>query len=349
MPAVTRIAFVSYDDDPPLGGQGIVLRGMRAALTARGHDVTTVAGRGANAITFPRVTGRAPLDLSLHLNRHPDVIRGRGADVVHAHGGPGGVLLLGDVGAPLVYTAHHTYAQAHARGSLRRLMAPLEARSYRRAARVLAVSASTARAVRALGVPPARVEVLTPGVDPPPPGGPAREPGRLLFAGRWEREKGVLDAVAVMRRVLELRAGVSAALVGTGHLEAAVRGAAAGSAIEVLGRVSEERLHAEYARAAVVLMPSLYEGLGLVAMEAHAAGAVVLGYDVDGLRDAVADPGLLVPPEDVTALTALTLTIIDTGTDAGAEPRAQAWIRQHSWDAVAVRLETVYRAILAGR
>ena len=45
-----------------------------------------------------------------------------------------------------------------------------------------------------------------------------------------------------------------------------------------------------------------YEGLGLVALEAQAAGAVVVGCDVDGLRDAVAEPSVLVAPGDAAAL-----------------------------------------------
>jgi glycosyltransferase involved in cell wall biosynthesis len=344
---VTRVTFVSYDDEPPLGGQGIVLRGMRKALVARGHAVTTVSGRGNNAIAFPRVTGRAPLDFSLHLNRHPGLVAAWEGDVVHAHGGPGGVLLLRDVGAPLVYTAHHTYAQAHGHGSLRRLMSPLEVRSYRRAAMVLAVSPSTADAVRRLGVPASRVEVVRPGVDVPPAVSTPREPGRMLFAGRWETEKGVLDAVTVMGTVLRDRPHLSAVVVGSGRLDDAVRRAVRGTAIELRGRVSDSDLRAELARAGVVLMPSRYEGLGLVALEAQAAGALVVGYDVDGLRDAVADPLLLVPPGDVSALVALTLSVVD-------QPERRAEVADRvlravraapSWDAVARRLEEVYAQV----
>src|SRR5207244_2342012 len=100
---------------------------------------------------------------------------------------------------PLVYTAHHTYRQAYSRRRVRRLLGGLEARSYRRAAMVLAVSPSTAAAVLALGVAPACVEVLAPGIELPVVDGAIREPGRVLFVGRLEPEKGVLDAVAVMQ------------------------------------------------------------------------------------------------------------------------------------------------------
>jgi glycosyltransferase involved in cell wall biosynthesis len=348
---MTSVTFVSYDDEPPLGGQGVELRGMRAALTARGHAVRTVAGRGDHAVRYPRVTGRAPLDFSLHLNRHPSLVGAGRADVVHALGGPGGVLLLRAIDAPLVYTANHTYRMAHGRGSMRRLLSPLEGRAYRGASMVLAISPSTATAVRRLGVPGARIEVLAPGVDVPENSPPARSGFRMMFAGRWEPEKGVLDAVAVMREVIARRPGASAVVVGGGSLATRVRSAGAGvPGLNVAGRVDDDRLAAEYAQASVVLVPSTYEGLGLVALEAQAHAAVVVGYDVDGLRDAVADRGLLVAPDDVAAVVRLCLELADDLSRRDELGRSgHEWVRStHSWERVGERLEAVYGSVRAG-
>ena len=50
LPAMTRVTIASYDDDPPLGGQGVVVHGMRAALERRGVQVHTISGRGEHAI-----------------------------------------------------------------------------------------------------------------------------------------------------------------------------------------------------------------------------------------------------------------------------------------------------------
>lgn len=346
---MTRVTLVSYDGDPPLGGQGGQVRGIRAALLERGHPVTTIAGHGDDALAFARITGRAPLDFSIHLNRNPGVIRATRPDVVHVSGGPGGVLLLRGPGAPLVYTANHTYAMAHRRGSLARVLSLAEARAYRRAAMVLAISESTARAVRALGVPAPRVEVVAPGVDLPAESSEARERDRLLFVGRWEPEKGVLDAVSVMRAVIDQRPRATGVIVGEGSLGADVRRAARATGIEVAGRVDDGRLWAEYSRATIVLMPSRYEGLGLVALEAQAHGAVVVGYDVEGLRDAVPEPGLLVRPGDVGGLVSVCLGLVDDPqrrrelADRGRERVRE----QHSWPEMAARLEQVY-AVVAG-
>jgi glycosyltransferase involved in cell wall biosynthesis len=341
---MTRVTLVSYDDEPALGGQGVEVSGVRAALAARGHEVSTVAGRGEHTQRYPRITGRAPLDLSIHLNRHPQLITATTPDVVHAFGGPGGVLLLRALNAPLVYTANHTYRTAHGRGSLRRLLAPLEARAYRRAARVLAISPSTAAAVRDLGVPPGRVEVLPPGVDVPGTAPAPREAVRLLFAGRWEPEKGVLAALAVMGDVIAQRPGSAGVIVGGGSLEAPVRRLGAEAGVEVAGRVDEARLAAEYARASIVVVPSRYEGLGLVALEAQAQGAVVVGYDVDGLRDAVAERSLLVAPGDAGALVRLCVGLIDDPRRRDELAHAgREWVRDsHSWERIGRRLEEVY-------
>jgi glycosyltransferase involved in cell wall biosynthesis len=345
-----RVTFVTYDGEPPQGGQGVVLQGMRRVLESRGVATTTISGRGDHAIDVPVVTGRAPLDFSLWLNRHRDVIAQSDPDVVHAHGGPGGVLLLRRIAAPLVYTAHHTYRQAYPPTSPRRALGPLEASAYRRAARVLAVSDSTADAVLAMRVPADRVDVVPPGIDMPAVDPAARESGRMLFVGRLEREKRPLTAVRIMRSVLARRPGWRGVVIGTGRLEAAVRGEARScDQITVLGRVDDARVSGELARASVVLMPSRFEGLGLVALEAQARGTPVVGYDVTGLRDAVREGGMLVEADDEEALRRACLRVLEDDVIAAElSARGREFVeREHSWDVVGTLLQQAYAAVRA--
>jgi glycosyltransferase involved in cell wall biosynthesis len=348
---MTRVTMVSYDDDPPLGGQGVVVHGMRAALQKRGVPVHTISGRGENAIAVARRTGRAPLDLSLQLNRYPRIMLRASPDVVHAHGGPGGVLIWKRIDVPIVYTAHHTYRQAHARGSVKRLLAGVEARGYRQAAMVLPVSRSTASSLLEMGIPASRIEVLPNGVDTIDVPGVEHEDGRVLFVGRLEREKGLLDALSLFRELAATVPGMRGVVVGGGSLAAEVQRAAAadGGGVEYLGSLDRTALHREYARAAVVVMPSRFEGLGMVALEAQSAGTPVVGYDVDGLRDAVGGGGILVSAGDAKALRSAVATLLgDPGrrSELGEQGR-EAMRAEQSWDSVAARLAEIYAAAVA--
>jgi len=344
-----RVTFASYDDDPAVGGQGVVLHGTRNALRRDGVHVHTVSGRGQNQVSYPRRTGRAPLDFSLQVNRNRLILYRDAPDLIHAFGGPGGVLIWRRLLLPLVYTAHHTYRQAYARRHLKRALGPLEARAYRRAAMVLAVSPSTASAVHAMGVAASRIEVIPPGIDTPPVDGSVHEPGRILFVGRLEAEKGIDDALGVMRALVADDATVRGAVIGAGRLAGHARAAAAASRgrIEFLGSVDAPTLRSELAKAALVLMPSRYEGIGLVGLEALASGTPVVGYDVAGLRDAVSDGGMLVASGDRQALRAQAARLLaEPARAAELAARGRERIRrEHAWSDIAARLHEIYRRV----
>jgi 1,4-alpha-glucan branching enzyme len=349
MPAM-KVVIASYDDDPPEGGQGVYVRGLRTELQQQGVEVHTVAGHGTNAIAYPRIVRRAPLDFSLQLTRDPSPLLAPGADVVHAQGGPGGVLLLRRIDTPLVYTAHHTYRQAYGALAPRRALGPLERRAYHLAAAVIAVSPSTASAVRAMGV--SNVEVIPPGIDVERLGAPGeslRDPELMLFAGRLEPEKSPLNAIAAMRAVHEQNHSAHGIVVGRGSLDAQVRRAAAqsGGAVEVRGAVSDEELAELYARAAVLLVPSRYEGLGMVALEAMAAGAAVVAGDVTGLRDAVSGRGLLVPAGDVAAMAGEVASLLSDHVRRNemSERARQDVRRTHAWGSCAEAVRLLYRRV----
>jgi glycosyltransferase involved in cell wall biosynthesis len=152
--------------------------------------------------------------------------------------------------------------------------------------------------------------------------------------------------------VIERRPDARGVVIGSGRLDAEVAAAAAavsGGRVEVLGSVDDDRVAREYARAAVVLMPSMYEGLGLVALEALVAGAAVAGYDVTGLHDAVGEGGLLVGSGDRDSLVASTVELLSDErrrAELAATGRDRT-VRLHSWDAAAADIHEVYQHVLA--
>ena len=132
-----------------------------------------------------------------------------------------------------------------------------------------------------------RAHVVEPGVDHIPA---APHPGRyVLYVGALEPRKGLdVLADAWARRPLD---GTELLIAGEGR--ATVPGA------RMLGHVDDDRLHALYAGALAVVVPSRLEGYGLPPREAAAHGTPSVVSDLPTLRL----PGTLrVPPGDAAAL-----------------------------------------------
>jgi glycosyltransferase involved in cell wall biosynthesis len=145
------------------------------------------------------------------------------------------------------------------------------------------------------------------------------EPGYLLFVGRLRVRKGVevlLEALAGMRG-----SGPAARLwiVGDGEHRAALERKAAALGLPAavfLGRRDASGVRALLRGAAALVVPSTYEGMPLVVLEAMEAGVPVVASRVSGIPEVVEDgvTGWLVPPEDPRALAgALTEVLADPG------------------------------------
>ena len=88
-----------------------------------------------------------------------------------------------------------------------------------------------------------------------------------------------------------------------------------------LGRISEADVAGLLELADVVAVPSRYEGFGLPALEAMAAGAAVVAADATSLPEVVGDAGRLVPVGDVGAWARRSATSSPTPASARAWPR----------------------------
>lgn len=128
------------------------------------------------------------------------------------------------------------------------------------------------------------------------------------IVGRLVRLKGHLTLLQAMKDVLAANPNVFLIVIGEGGDEAVFRQEAARLRIadHVIwtGRVEPEVLPQYYHIMDVFTMPSHWEGFGLTAAEAMAAGKPVVGTDVPGLREVVENgvTGFLVPVNDAGAL-----------------------------------------------
>lgn len=111
--------------------------------------------------------------------------------------------------------------------------------------------------------------------------------------------------------------------------------------VELLGRVSEDRLGDLYRAADLNVVPTLaFEGFGLVVLEAAACGTASLVTDAGGLPEAVVGaPGSRVVPAGAVAALAKALA------EHVAPPRADLrdWVESSAWPAVAERHRRLYR------
>ncbi|MCW3015452.1 MAG: glycosyltransferase family 4 protein, partial [Solirubrobacterales bacterium] len=244
-----------------------------------------------------------------------DVI-GRGADVVWL---PTVAPVAVSAGVPVALTVHDlsflrrpddftAYERAwHRAARVDRLVA--------RAAAVVCDTHAVAAEVRAQW-PEARdrVRVVVPGVDPAPAQVPAALPAGVphrfvLFVGALEPRKApeVLAAAFAQAR----RDGMDAALVvvGTGRLDTALHGAG----IYRLGTVDDTTLHALYARALALVMPSRLEGFGLPPLEAALHGTPSIVSDLPVFVETLGDGAVRVPAGDADALAGALRTVVADG------------------------------------
>jgi len=360
---VPRIGFLTYDYSPT-GGQGRVANELRRHLDGREHvELRVISPAPPLAAGDLRVGSAAArlgrnLGFSLAAGVFLSLWRDRlGLDLLHVNGGPGGVLLMRSAGLPVVYTAHHTYAQqarlVPGEGG-KGLLSRLERRGYSLAAAVAADSPSTADSlVGELGLPAHAVEVIPCGVDTGlfRPLGLPKLGSSTLFVGRLDGRKGFLHLIEAWLRVARLRPEARLYVIGDGphraRAEALLRDAGAGASVVFLGRTGQDELAAWYNRVDCVAVPSVFEGFGLVALEALACGTPVVATDSEGLRD-VLDPqtdGSLVPYGDTEALTDALLEAMRVGGRVSSA-RRRSIAAAYAWPAIAERYLGLYEYAL---
>ncbi len=292
---------------------------------------------------------------------------GQRYDVVHDVQCLGyGLLGIRALGLPVVSTVHHPLSVDRRASFLRdrslrdaigtAQFYPLGMQAFvaRHLERVLTSSqASAERIVEDFRVRRERVRMLANGLDTalfcPDPAQP-RSPTELLCIGRAsDPNKGVHTLLAALSRLPD---EVHLTLVDSAESEARrwAGELGCGDRLRLAGRVSTEELVRLYRRAAIVVVPSRYEGFGLPAVEAMACGTPVVASAAGALPEvlAVGGGGRTVPPDDPVALAQAIRELLAAPEErrrlgARARPRIEA---AYAWPRVAARTADIYREVL---
>jgi glycosyltransferase involved in cell wall biosynthesis len=220
-----------------------------------------------------------------------------------------------------------------------RTFAPRAARS---AERVICVSRFTRDdVVRRYGVAEERTRVigeapsLAAGDEDPPPG------RYVLAVGDLRRKKNFGRLVEAFARLRA--AGLPHRLVIAGR-DGGEGARLRADGVELPGYVPEARLDALMRGAELLVHPSLYEGFGLVIVEAMARGVPVAAARAGALPETGGDAALYFDPLDVADIAA-TIERVLAERDELAE-RGRRRVADLSWDAAADRTAAVYRELL---
>lgn len=171
--------------------------------------------------------------------------------------------------------------------------------------------------------PPASLLALPPaGTDP-----------RILFLGRLEYRKGVLELASAIPRVLARHPGARFIFAGPALPLSGNRGDTAGQLrsllrdhlanVEFTGPLDTAAVERELARANIAIFPSRWENFPNVCLEAMSAARAVVGSSAGGMADMIEDgiSGVLVPPRDSSAIVRALDTLLGEPTRLAAMGR----------------------------
>jgi glycosyltransferase involved in cell wall biosynthesis len=314
-----KILILNYEYPPLGGGGGRLAARVGAGLVSRGHQVRVLT---AGMAQLPKMSVEEGMEISRlrAFRRREDTcsvpemalwaataipaalveIHRWKPDVIHAHFAvPTGVVALVAhqvTGVPYVLTAHLGDVPGgvpEQTGNLFRWIKPLTVPIWKSATAVTAVSSFVSGlASKAYDLSP---QVILNGITlPPPPMLEIRQPARLLMVGRMSVQKNPLLAIRALGLLREIRWNCT--ILGDGPLlaEARVEAELLGLAdrINFTGWTSAAEVSRVMQDSDILLMPSLSEGLPMVAIEALTHGMALVGSRIGGLSDVAQESGV---------------------------------------------------------
>ena len=314
-----------------------------------------------------------PLTFSLRAHREL-VSRLKEFDLVHDNQCLGtGILKIHEAGLPVLETIHHPITvdrrleTKHATTPWKRFtknrfyaFTTMQTKVAKKLPRILTVSSNSHDdIVKDHGVDPERLHIVHVGVDPQqfrPLTDVDVVPGRLMTTASADvAMKGLaflLEALAKLRAEDDT---IHLVVIGKPKYDSRatqlIRELDLSSSIEFITGVSDQRIVELYNQAQLAVVPSLYEGFSLPAIEAMSCGVPLIATTGGALPEVVGDDGvtaLQVPPGDSEALSAKIkwgLAETDLRSTVGVAGRERV-IRNFSWTITAERTVEHYRALL---
>ena len=295
-------------------------------------------------------------------------------DIVHDNQCLGtGLLGLQEAGLPILGTIHHPITvdrridMENAPNWWRRFGASrfyaftkMQSKVAQRLPRIMTVSENSFGDITSgHGVDPDKMRVVHVGVDPelfrPLPHIP-RVPGRLMTTSSSDVPmKGLVHLLEAVAKLRTERPEITLTVIGIpnddGPVMRTIKKFDLLDCIQFVSGVSDERIVELYAEAELAVVPSLYEGFSLPAIEAMSAGVPVVATTGGAIPEVVGTDGTtaaLVPPGDAGALAVTIGELLDDPARRaaiGTAGRERAAAR-YSWKATAEQTVQQYREVI---
>lgn len=352
-----KIKVLEMIDRPSLGGGQVALLSLAAHLDRERFEVFVGAKDGGPLADEARNLGLRFLPLPFKKKYRPFVVPGirrilekNEIDILHTHGGIAGWFgrraALKSKTRVIVHTLHGIHYLHYRNKALGYLCILLERRLSRRSDAVIFVSEADLKKGERHGLAPEAKRILIRNgidvagfreteilekkkkelkwmlkLDPPIVG----------TVARLHRQKGVIDLVQAAAEIHRSSPQAKIVVVGGGPLEQALRKKAHQLGLERFFIMLEERADARELLSLfdIFVLPSLWEGLPLVLLEAAALGKPIVATNIDGVREVIreGETGLLVEPGNAGALAEAVLRLLrDRNFAAGLAERAKASI-----------------------
>lgn len=316
---------------PNIGGLETQVHALAKQLQANGHEVLVISDQvrkltieafvieGVEVICLPferaLITYNVPL-IKVIMDRVSLAVKQFKPDIVHVHGWMEAFCfyqkrILAQYSLPMILTVHGLFESSFYGKSAwniwRKANVVTTVSHFMRLQIEAEICPTVSRAVRLIdnGLP-----------QVPKPLQPLPEDFRIFMAGRLVVDKGfdvALQAMAVLhQRYPQLRLR----LAGIGRemptLQALRVELGLEACVDMLGFVSAEEMPNEIDQASIVIVPSVYEPFGLIALEALMRGRPVIASQVGGLPEIVEEgvTGLLVPASDPRAIVAAVESVL---------------------------------------
>lgn len=373
-----HICMISRDFPPVAGGIGYYVHNLSKKLVERGHRVTVITQGSMSKTRMEMLDGievfRAPFFplYPFHIQIHGFFVDSLfrklepKLTLVHLH-----TPMPPPIETSLpVMTTVHTSMKADARyhevidlSSLAERLQSMfvyprmELKLLRASMKITAVSQSVAKELKEYGLDVQEITVVGNGVDEKtfvPLRNRNCTEKYVLFTGFLKPRKGLFDLIECAEYVCRVYSDVNFVICGTGpflrKLEQEIRSKGLHKRILLLGYVNRNKLIQTFQNATVQVLPSHYEGLPTVLLEAMSCGVPVVATDIGGNSDVISSGvnGFLVPPKCPEEMAKIVMRLIDDASlreNIGRAAR-KTIEKYYTWDKIADNILKCYENML---